>query len=112
MYLWQEGETESPKAAAGRTQQILDVKVEVAVPTLAEEEADRSTDATPDKIELVFKKAPAPLCEEDRLANLKRVFDLSAMVVSVRSEDAGTCNRCSSELTHGVQNLMASPDFI
>lgn len=77
----QEGEIESPTAAA-RTQKSLEVLLDVAMSTPAADEADTSTDFSSEKIELVFRKAPLPVCEDERVDNLKRVFDLSAMAVS------------------------------
>lgn len=90
----QEGEVESP-TAADRAHKSLEVLLDVAVSTPAANETETSTDVSSEKIELVFRKAPLPVCEEERVDNLKRVFDLSAMAVSPVPKLAGRQMFCT-----------------
>lgn len=79
MQFAQEGAVSSPAAAGSITQATVPEQVQELPPKVPEKER---SPAIIGGTEPVFAKAPAPLNEQDRAGNLKRVFDASSMTVS------------------------------
>ncbi|MEW5311961.1 MAG: hypothetical protein WDW38_003629 [Sanguina aurantia] len=74
-----EGAVSSPAAAGSITQATVPEQVQELPPKVPEKER---SPAIIGGTEPVFAKAPAPLNEQDRAGNLKRVFDASSMTGS------------------------------